>query len=119
MQIPDLSPEQAHLIARALLAATFLHARSIESHWERFPNFDRRTEGIFYLQHFDAARHILRPPLMYKVKHPFLQAILEAEKVWELPTNLFSFFYGLPDSREGLRALLERLEATSKPDDKG
>ena len=28
--------------------------------------------------------------------------------VWEIPNNMFSFSYGLPDLREALRALLER-----------
>ena len=109
MQTPDLSPEQAHIIARALMAAEFLHGPMIESHWERFASYDRKTEGLFYLQEFYAMREI-RPSIMYKVKRPFLQAIVEAEKVWEIPTNLFSSFYGLPDAREGWREMLEKMD---------
>ncbi len=37
-----------------------------------------------------------------------LQAILNCEQFWQLPTNVFSFFYGLPDSREELQALIEK-----------
>jgi hypothetical protein len=110
MQIPTLSPEQAHIIARALMAAMFLYGLMIESHWERFPNHDRRAEGLFYLQHLDATRS-MRMPFMYKARRPYLQAILEAEKVWEIPTNLFSSFYGLPDSREGWQAMMENFDA--------
>jgi len=36
-----------------------------------------------------------------------LEAIVDCEPFWEIPTNLFSFFYGLPDEREALRKLLE------------
>ena len=42
----------------------------------------------------------------YKSKQRFLQAIIDCKKVWETPTDLFSYFYGLPDSREALQALL-------------
>ncbi len=105
LQNPAISAEQAHLIARALLANVFLHGGLVESHWERFPNHDRKAEGLFYLQHYSATRSLRLP---YHAKNRFLQAIVDAKKVWEIPTNLFSFFYGLPDSREDLRALLEK-----------
>jgi len=110
MQTPDLGPEQAHLVARALMAAIFLYGPMIESHWERFASYDRKTDGLFYLQEFYAIRE-MRHSIGYKVKRPFLQAILEAEKAWEIPSNLFSSFYGLPDSREGWREMLEKLDA--------
>lgn len=35
-----------------------------------------------------------------------LKAIVENQKFWEIPTNMFSFFAGLPDSPEELRAIL-------------
>ena len=35
-----------------------------------------------------------------------LTAIANLDRFWEIPTNLFSFFYGLPDTREELRAFL-------------
>ena len=35
-----------------------------------------------------------------------LKAILNCELFWELPTNLLSFFYGLPDDRQKLRKLI-------------
>ncbi len=38
-----------------------------------------------------------------------LQAIVNADIVWEIPTNLFSYFYDLPDSREEMRDLLASL----------
>ncbi len=35
-----------------------------------------------------------------------LKSILDCQPFWELPTNLLSFFYGLPDSRDELRKLI-------------
>ncbi len=35
-----------------------------------------------------------------------LEFLVDYNKFWELPTNLLSFFYGLPDSREELRKLI-------------
>jgi len=96
---PDLSAEDAHLIARGLLAQAFLSGGS-ESHWRHFPSYDRQAEGAICIQHF-----VVRPTLHHATK-AIVQAIVDSDKVWERPTNLFSFFYGLPDSREALRALL-------------
>jgi hypothetical protein len=40
-------------------------------------------------------------------KSLILRAIIDCDRFWERPTNLFSFFYGLPDDREELRKLVE------------
>jgi hypothetical protein len=104
LQDSAISAEQAHLLARALLANGILHGKSIESHWDHFPNYKKRTEGLFYLQNYSVP-HLLRQP--YHGKNRILQAIVAADKVWEIPTNLFSFFYGLPDSRQTLQSFLE------------
>jgi hypothetical protein len=97
---PDISAEDAHLIARALLARAFLSGTG-ESHWRHFPSYDKRAEGAIYIRHYAAARSIAYG------RKSIVQAVVDADKVWERPTNLFSFFYGLPDSREALRALLD------------
>jgi hypothetical protein len=104
LQDPAIGAERAHWIARALLANLFLHAGSIEAHWEHFPNYDKKAEGKFYLHHYSVIRSLRMP---HHTKDRFLQAIVDADKVWEIPTNLFSCFYGLPDSREALQALLK------------
>jgi hypothetical protein len=97
---PDISAEDAHLIARALLAQAFLLGGD-ESHWWHVPSYARQAEGAIYFQHYEE-----RPTLHHATK-AIVQAVVDADKVWEQPTNLFSFFYGLPDSREALRALLD------------
>jgi hypothetical protein len=104
LQDSAISAEQGHLLARALLANVILQGKSIEAHWDHFPNYEKRAEGLFYLQNYSVP-HLLQQP--YHGKNRFLQAIVAADKIWEIPTNLFSFFYGLPDSRQALQALLE------------
>lgn len=37
-----------------------------------------------------------------------LQAIVDCDPFWEISTNLFSFYYGLPDEREALRELVQQ-----------
>ncbi len=100
---PAINARQAHLITRALLASVFLHKELVETYWGYYPDHQRETEGLFYFQSYPP-RNSLKFP--YQIKSRFLQAIVDAEKVWEIPTNLFSFFYGLPDSREEMRTLL-------------
>jgi hypothetical protein len=96
---PDISAEDAHVIARGLLVVAFLSGAD-ESHWRHFPSYDKRAEGAIYVRHYAAERTIAYG------RKSILQALVDADKVWERPTNLFSFFYGLPDSRDALRALL-------------
>lgn len=47
---------------------------------------------------------VLRPT----PQRQLLTAIANLDRFWEIPTNLFSFFYDLPDTREELRALLAK-----------
>lgn len=97
---PSLSVEQAHLLARGLLVSAFRSAR--HAHWEYFPDFNKRDIGMFYVQQHGVARNI------YPRQKALLQAIVATDKVWEQPSNLFSFFYGLPDTRAALHELLSR-----------
>lgn len=97
IRYPDLTPQQAHLVARGLLVNAFLGGRRF--HWDHSSNWGKRDIGMFYGQdHVDNT--FLR-------QDQILQAIVEADKVWQVPTNMFSYFYGLPDSREELRTLLD------------
>lgn len=52
---------------------------------------------------YDPATHKLNTPRQKEI----LAAIVKCDVFWELPTNLFSFFYGLPDSRDELARLVE------------
>ena len=100
---PGITAEQAHIIARGLLCQAFVHREHQRSHWEQMASYDKRKEGDFYLrEHSIASFQLKRGPV-----RAILQAITAADRVWERPTNLFSYFYGLPDSRDALRALAE------------
>ncbi len=68
-------------------------------------DFPNSPLGLFYALHeYSAVRNIQHFPRQGQA----LRAIVDQDKVWEIPTNLFSFFYGLPDSREALRALIDK-----------
>ncbi len=118
LQDPALSAEQAHLIARALLANLFLVDSQFESHWKKSPDFFRKDEGWMYQQHQYEVRTLKIRPL-YQAKRRYLQALAAAEKVWSRPTNLFSFFYGLPDTPQGWQDLLAELDQKFKEDEGG
>ena len=107
LQEPGISAVQAHLIARGLLAQAFVHLNFNRLHWQQFPDHDRRKDGLFYIKHSGVRQDKWLP------KNRALQAILNNDRVWEIPTNLLSFFYGLPDTRETLRALLAQLGPSS------
>jgi hypothetical protein len=101
LQDPRITAAQAHELTRGLLANAFFVRDKVD--WEYFPDMEREHEGLFYRVHY--TWHTMDPH-----KHTILQAIVDADKVWEIPTNLFSFFYGLPDSRDALRTYLHRLK---------
>jgi hypothetical protein len=97
---PAISAEQAHLAGSALIADAFLNSDV----WERGSydySYSRREQGFFYRRHEDRDRRILDHT------RPILAQLVEIEVFWALPTNLLSFFYGLPDDRAELYALLE------------
>ena len=68
-------------------------------------SYEKHEEGDYYLrEHAIPSFQLERGPV-----RAVLQAIAATDRVWERPTNLFSHFYGLPDSREALRRLAEEL----------
>jgi hypothetical protein len=102
---PGISADDAHLIARGLLVHSMLFPTMHEAHWLHYPNYQLKDKGNIYLERHSALG-AMQFPRVPKVKEA-LQALVENNKVWEVPTNMFSFFFGLPDSREELRALLD------------
>jgi|GEM_PF-4073023 len=76
--------------------------------WRINPNIrsstdDSETKSIEY--HMPKIR--TRDQFAQRDQQSVLRAIVDSDKFWEMETNLFSFFYGLPDDREKLRALLK------------
>lgn len=110
LQRPDLTTEQAQILTRGLLRSAFLSADQVRWNWEYFPSFDKHGEGLIYVRHFAAA------PYIPYGRTQILEAIVNTDIVWQTPTNLFSFYYGLPDSRDALRRLLsEQRDESARP----
>ncbi|MBN1123034.1 MAG: hypothetical protein JXJ17_18300 [Anaerolineae bacterium] len=103
LRSPDLTTRDAHLVVRGLLAHTFLPPEQRRLHWhmDGYPRLDNSK----FIEEYPVTRH-LKAPTAGQKERTVLQAIVNANIVWENPTNLFSYFYGLPDSREELRDLL-------------
>jgi len=96
---------QTHLVVRGLLASILIPHES-RIYWRS--NLGHTNEGIYYLQTQRSGdyRVFTRDDYNAKFFKRILRTIVERQDVWELPTNMFSFFFGLPDSREELTALL-------------
>lgn len=83
---PDITVRQAHLIGRELMALTFTRPCT------------PRHEAEF--GQYEMLSHERTSPADRKLA---LNAVIASDKFWLTPTNLFSFYYNLPDSRESLR----------------
>jgi hypothetical protein len=114
---PTISALQTHLIINGLLSNT-LGLDYFGAYWDDGMHIDyqRRNEGIFYVNQYSHAIN-LRTLVNYELNHPELNferpippvifAIAENDVLWKTPTNMFSFFYGLPDSREEFRRVFK------------
>ena len=104
---PGITAEQAQLLARGLLCQALVRQGEHRRYWQQMPRFEKRKEGDFYLY-----EHIIQPwQLKTEWVRSILQAIIDNERVWERPSNLFSYFYGLPDTRDALGRLVESINA--------
>jgi hypothetical protein len=112
---PDMTPSVAHQICREMLDLKFtrksvhnpkdgLNGWRIYEMWDAIsaPNaphkYGHRQGGL--------SRLYLPTEALYQDQKFVLNSIVNNDLFWQLPTNLFSFFYGLPDDREGLRKLV-------------
>lgn len=104
---PGITADQAHLLARGLLCHALIDREQHNRHWQQMTSYEKRKEGFFFLHTYSIQ------PWKFKTDRVrlILQAIVAADQLWELPTNLFSYFYGLPDSRQALRKLAEEMTA--------
>jgi hypothetical protein len=107
LQNPEITPGQAHLIARGLLALFITF--SDNAYWNCRRNRDVKGRELDYVHSAPSAYSLnlyveRRGHFEWFVR--LLEAIVENQKFWEIPTNMLSFFIGLPDSREQLRAIL-------------
>ncbi len=114
----SITSKAAHLIIRKMLDQVFMRVRAnylrfpygYSDEWKAFEAQDNAATDQYIYAHREtkfSLRRIYMPdrPLNEREKL-VVDAIVNCGPFWQLPTNLFSFFYGLPDSRDELRALL-------------
>jgi hypothetical protein len=106
LENPENTALQVHLIIRGLFASVLMSSENT-THWES--TLSHTKEGIYYLPNYrmDDYRVVIRWKDKIGLMKQVLQLAIDNEKVWELPTNIFSFFFGLPDSRNELQKMLD------------
>ncbi|MFZ4815617.1 MAG: hypothetical protein ACOYL5_13850 [Phototrophicaceae bacterium] len=96
----------AHILARHTLESVFTRIGVASSDSQYLSSHYEITGQQGQYRDLDRKRYVsgrsLRPEQIEA-----LRAIVNCDPFWEQPTNLFSFFYGLPDDREALRGLTE------------
>jgi hypothetical protein len=98
----DLSRHQIKLLIWGIIFHISQQSRAANlSYWDYYYDsvFDNERPVCFD----DGSVDIQAPEI-----REILQSLVEIDHVWQKPTNVFSFFCGLPDTREELRALLLR-----------
>ena len=107
LQKMDLSPSQAHLYCREIMNIAFLRVNA-GSHelWHNLRSLKASTayQSFTYIYEKQAKHYQENKPLTESQKIA-LEALINCDPFWEVPTNLFSFYYGLPDDRDKLRLL--------------
>ncbi|MEL7235676.1 MAG: hypothetical protein AAGK74_14330 [Chloroflexota bacterium] len=115
LAMSDVSPFDTHMILRTLLDLHFrrLDRTGLHSKYELFKVTEQPSDldGIHYgyPERIKYWRPIQPGDSLNPNQKSALRTVLDNDRFWEYPTNLFSFFYGLPDDREELRKLVERL----------
>jgi len=102
---------QVHLIIRGLLASVLMSDENT-AYWKS--TISHTKEGMYYLPNYrmDDYRGVIRREDKTNLMKQVLQSIVGNEKIWEIPTNMFSFFFGLPNSRNELRAMLDSISSS-------
>lgn len=104
---PATTPEDAHLLGRGLLASTVHGPVALNQYWNYYPIFKYRHEKKIYdIYNLSQTLDIWRT--LSGGIWDVLQALVDADQFWVLPTNLLSVMFNLPDDREHLRAFVER-----------
>jgi hypothetical protein len=108
LQANRLTHQLAHELGRELLNLTFPRVTQgflsdgIPFNWDSYRD---GRDTYFYRHRSDKFPSISGSSLIPRQKAA-LEAIVACDPFWEQPTNLFSFFYELPDDREALRRMV-------------
>lgn len=111
LENPENTAFQVHLLIRGLLASVLMSSENI-AYWES--TLSHTKEGIYYLPNYrmDDYRVIARRKDKTDLLKQVLQLLIDNEKAWGIPTNMFSFFFGLPNSRNELQRILKDISLT-------
>jgi hypothetical protein len=107
------SPIQAHELVREILNAAFFRLQTANWYnnvdWtnHKFLKTDSLGSGLIYTARTDNRQRYVVGGRLGENQRFALRTIVDCEPFWEIPTNLFSFFYGLPDDRDELRKLAQ------------
>lgn len=107
IQKMQLSPIKAHYFIREMVDITFSRSNTaLSSQWENHNYLDisRKYEALEYKPKEYLNTYKLGKPLT-EIQKLVLNIICNCDPFWEIKTNFFSFFYGLPDNREELHQL--------------
>lgn len=105
---PELDVIQTQIVVRGLFAS-FLLRFDEQFYW--ISNLSHTEDGLFYLpkERTGDYRVFVRNKDNAKFFKQVLQTVAENEKFWQMPTNMFSFFFGLPNSRQEIQEILNNL----------
>jgi|GEM_PF-4043238 len=105
----ELTPMQAHIYCREMMELEF-YSFNRDASTKRWNNWDhlRKHHFLEVVNYRWSGK-----PFFYRPGHGFanyqptiLKTIINCDPFWELPSNLFSFYYRLPDDRDELREMI-------------
>lgn len=102
LEHPDTTPSEAQILIRGLLWRLMQNGKNADRFWQQRLSWRAKEEHIYHMNY----SHKVAP--MGIVWKKIFERILAVDQIWAYPTNVFSFFFELPDSREELRALIEK-----------
>jgi hypothetical protein len=121
LKVKNLPPPVAHTLGRELLDKLF-ERREVgnrQNYIERDISYMKWSSYESWWISHDVDRRIYNrntnhpSPRQYRADVPlapfqkeYLKPLIDCRAFWKLETNVFSFFYGLPDSRDELRKLI-------------
>jgi hypothetical protein len=108
---PELDPEIAQVTVYLILDRLYWEQAS-SNKWEALLDW-QQVPGLFV---FNPLHGTYRKQKYWGAKakeaeSKILPSILNCDPFWQIPTNMLSFFFGLPDKREDFRAYVRGLEA--------
>jgi hypothetical protein len=105
LSFPNVTSQETHWVAKYLIRIAF---------YGRFSKYGEYFEQIEALINkkvicaFEFCDEIKSVEKLTQKQVEAIRLIVDNDKFWELPSHLFSLYCGLPDSRDELRALIEK-----------